>query len=344
MAVGSPGHLGVGTPAPARWPSGSDESPESRPTVRFGALAICHWGYGLGLWRGLGRIVLRSAVRPAPTGPTLMPVPAVERLDEYARKGVELLLRTVGEAPEQRAARVLRSQPRAVQPGAPHAGCCSCRRATGPHRCRSRPSSATRCASGAPTCTSSPAAAAWRSATGRTPTRRRRCPAARARATTTCRSRHTGSPSTGYGMAGRAPATGSPGRSSPPRRSHPCRTPGRTDCPWAASSTCRSSGSFRRGPVDRPDGRPHLPRLSPPAGRQVAEGIRTALDELQPDVVVLLSGLFLFEGIAWALCRERGIDVVTYERAFRKDTLVLPAGTCLGRLLRLQCRLAARPT
>jgi hypothetical protein len=45
---------------------------------------------------------------------------------------------------------------------------------------------------------------------------------------------------------------------------------------------------------------------------------------------MVLNGLFLFESITWALCRARGIDVVTYERAFRKETLVFsrraPAG------------------
>ncbi|MEZ5139561.1 MAG: hypothetical protein R2711_12585 [Acidimicrobiales bacterium] len=39
-----------------------------------------------------------------------MPLPTPARLEEYARKGVELLLRTVGEAPEQRQARHLAAQ------------------------------------------------------------------------------------------------------------------------------------------------------------------------------------------------------------------------------------------
>ena len=55
-----------------------------------------------------------------------------------------------------------------------------------------------------------------------------------------------------------------------------------------------------------------------------------SIDAERPDVVVLLNGLFLFESIVWALCRERGIDVVTYERAFVQETLVFsrskPAG------------------
>ena len=66
------------------------------------------------------------------------------------------------------------------------------------------------------------------------------------------------------------------------------------------------------------------------SARRIADGINRALDEYEPDHVLLLNGLFLFECIAWALCKQRGIDVVTYERAFRKETLVfsreLPAG------------------
>ncbi len=57
---------------------------------------------------------------------------------------------------------------------------------------------------------------------------------------------------------------------------------------------------------------------------------RRALDRERPDVVVLLNGLFLFESVVWALCRARGIEVVTYERAFVPETLTFarnaPAG------------------
>ena len=58
------------------------------------------------------------------------------------------------------------------------------------------------------------------------------------------------------------------------------------------------------------------------SARRIARGVRAALDRATPDVVVLCNGLFLFESIAWAICRERGIDVVTYERGFIKETLV----------------------
>jgi hypothetical protein len=31
--------------------------PGVAPHRAFGALAICHWGYGVGFWRGVGRIL-----------------------------------------------------------------------------------------------------------------------------------------------------------------------------------------------------------------------------------------------------------------------------------------------
>ncbi len=66
------------------------------------------------------------------------------------------------------------------------------------------------------------------------------------------------------------------------------------------------------------------------SARRIADAIGRMLDEWKPDTVVMLNGLFVFEAVMWAVCRERGIDVVTYERAFRKETLVfsrdLPAG------------------
>ncbi len=66
------------------------------------------------------------------------------------------------------------------------------------------------------------------------------------------------------------------------------------------------------------------------SARRIATGVAQVLDDEQPDLVLMLNGLFLFEGIAWALCRERGIDVVTYERAFRKETLVFHRGVPAG--------------
>ncbi len=66
------------------------------------------------------------------------------------------------------------------------------------------------------------------------------------------------------------------------------------------------------------------------AARKVATAVGRVLDEVQPEHVLMLNGLFMFEAVTWALCRQRGIDVVTYERAFRQETLVfnreVPAG------------------
>ena len=47
-----------------------------------------------------------------------------------------------------------------------------------------------------------------------------------------------------------------------------------------------------------------------------------ALDDIQPEIVLLLNGRFFFESIANAICRSRGIDVVIYERGFILDTLI----------------------
>lgn len=66
------------------------------------------------------------------------------------------------------------------------------------------------------------------------------------------------------------------------------------------------------------------------SARRIASAVDRAFDEHRPDVVVLLNGLFLFEGIAWAVARARGIDVVTYERAFLKETLVFSRGVPAG--------------
>jgi hypothetical protein len=66
------------------------------------------------------------------------------------------------------------------------------------------------------------------------------------------------------------------------------------------------------------------------SARRVARGLESTLDAIRPDVALLLNGLFLFEAVAWELCRRRGIDVVTYERGFIKESLVFarnaPAG------------------
>jgi hypothetical protein len=55
--------------------------------------------------------------------------------------------------------------------------------------------------------------------------------------------------------------------------------------------------------------------------RQTARAMRQVLDEVSPDVVLVLNGLFLFEAVTIALCQERAIDVVNYERGFLRETL-----------------------
>ena len=62
--------------------------------------------------------------------------------------------------------------------------------------------------------------------------------------------------------------------------------------------------------------------------------MRSRLDELEPDTVVLLNGLFMFEAITKAICHERGIDVVNYERGFIKETLFFARGrlACFGEI------------
>ena len=62
------------------------------------------------------------------------------------------------------------------------------------------------------------------------------------------------------------------------------------------------------------------------AARRVAAGFAAGLDRHRPDVVVMLNGLFFFEAVASALCRRRGIDVVTYERGFRPGTVFASRG------------------
>ena len=62
------------------------------------------------------------------------------------------------------------------------------------------------------------------------------------------------------------------------------------------------------------------------SARRIARSLAATLDRLHPDVVVLCNGFFLFEAICWELCRQKGIDVVTYERAMIKETLIFRRG------------------
>lgn len=75
----------------------------------------------------------------------------------------------------------------------------------------------------------------------------------------------------------------------------------------------------------------HVTRSFLRSARAVVDSTRELLERTRPDIVVLTSGLFLFESIAHALCLEQGVRVVTYERAFLKDTLVVSSGEPAGR-------------
>jgi hypothetical protein len=81
------------------------------------------------------------------------------------------------------------------------------------------------------------------------------------------------------------------------------------------------------------------------SSRRVVRGLERALDDVQPDVVVLLNGLFFFEAICWDLCRRRGIDVVTYERGLIKETLLFRRGVaaCLLDVTSLWERVKGEP-
>ncbi|MGQ0430947.1 MAG: capsular polysaccharide export protein, LipB/KpsS family [Microthrixaceae bacterium] len=71
---------------------------------------------------------------------------------------------------------------------------------------------------------------------------------------------------------------------------------------------------------------PQMMRKFLRSASRIAEATRAMLDDVQPDTVVLLNGLFIFEAVCWAVCRERGIDVVTYERGLIKETLLFRRG------------------
>jgi hypothetical protein len=51
------------------------------------------------------------------------------------------------------------------------------------------------------------------------------------------------------------------------------------------------------------------------SARRIAVAAAALLDRDQPDVVVMLNGMFLFEAVVASLARARGVRVVTYERA-----------------------------
>ena len=62
------------------------------------------------------------------------------------------------------------------------------------------------------------------------------------------------------------------------------------------------------------------------AGRRIQTALTRMLDRAEPDAIVLLNGLFLFEAIASELARQRGIPVLSYERGFIDGTLFFSDG------------------
>lgn len=62
------------------------------------------------------------------------------------------------------------------------------------------------------------------------------------------------------------------------------------------------------------------------SARSIAGALDAAFTELEPSVVMTLNGTFLFESIAGAIAKRRGIDVVSYERGFIDGTLFFRRG------------------
>ena len=66
------------------------------------------------------------------------------------------------------------------------------------------------------------------------------------------------------------------------------------------------------------------------SARKIAASARSIIDTNQPEQVVLLNGLFLFESIIIEICRERNISFITYERALMLDTFVFKRNGIAG--------------
>jgi hypothetical protein len=67
------------------------------------------------------------------------------------------------------------------------------------------------------------------------------------------------------------------------------------------------------------------------SARTIARSMTRSLTEIDPEVVVMLNGLFLFESIAAHLAATFGIRVVSYERGFVHGTLFFAHGPCASR-------------
>jgi hypothetical protein len=66
------------------------------------------------------------------------------------------------------------------------------------------------------------------------------------------------------------------------------------------------------------------------SAKLIADSAVVAIDEYQPNQVLMLNGLFLFESIIWEICRLRNISVVTYERSFILDSFVFARDDAAG--------------
>lgn len=256
-----------------------------------------------------------------------MPIPSPDRLEEYARKGVELLLRTVGQAPEERGGRRLASQHQGSPPNdGPRVLIVSPRdwaahvqyEAVIAHALRLRGAQVSflTCGGGLEICD--------RANTYEAPPM----------PCTSC-SRYTADAIGAHGFpvhtmrAGWERAdTGWPeldltSISDLGAAEHEGLPLGRlVDIPLKWFLCAADIADDPLGGVTN--------RAFLRSAKRIATGVGAVIDEVQPDLVLLLNGLFLFEGVAWALCRQRGIDVVSYERAFLKETLVFSRGVPAG--------------
>lgn len=258
-----------------------------------------------------------------------MPVPSPERLEEYARKGVELLLRTVGQAPEQRGARALAAQ-HAGRPGPVTGGpkvLIVSPRDWAAHvqyeavighalRLRGADVSFLTCGGGLEICD--------RANTYEAPP----MPCA------SC-TRYTTTSLDAHGFPLRTIREGWEGADDGWPELDLVSIPDLKGVELDGLPLGRAvdiplkwflcAADIADDPLGGPTNRAFLR-----SAKRIATGVAAALDEVQPDLVLLLNGLLLFEGVSWALCQQRGIDVVTYERAFRKETLVFHRGVPAG--------------
>ena len=259
--------------------------------------------------------------RPAPGSP-MSPVPSRARLGEYAVKGVHLGLRQLARAPEQQAARRLARQAGDLPAPLPAATRVTVLtpRSWAAHvqweamiaqalRVRGAHVEFITCGGGLEICDR---ANTWESppmpCAHLHPLRRRldRRPRVRGAA---------------HGHAAGPPPT-RPGPSSTSSRSRTCADVAYRGVPVGELVDIPVKWFLMGADVAHDPLAPLTYRRFLRAARRVVDGLADALDATRPDVVLLCNGLFFFEAICWALCRERGIDVVTYERGMIKETLV----------------------